>query len=241
MNSYDPLKDIRVTLVDANQLCDNPTDCGIRTLADGDNIIWFKSKKEFGGTPWSSNEMQSLWFGCRDRGNNRVAVDMDRRAIIGFCRDTKADLFGFLDRLDTAYLNEKPVKYSGNAINYPDNPSGLKLDRNIKWQERMRGVIFKNIKTNEEWKFKGVMGDIRRLICGSHYQVELIIFDGKIIKDWYIDRVEIDANKFLRNGVFTVPIELPIRTIVNITMLTKGTVSGLINGRIKERNGWVVS
>ena len=233
VHTFDIIRDVRFVMLDANEIGD---DVYIRKMKSGERMICFHSML------MSAPYEKPFWFACREREGGKISVDMDHRVIPAMSRDTKEELDVALDRLDTMFKN--PVSwrpYKSQEI-YEDSPTLIKLDPNLRWQERMRGVIFKNIVTGEEWMFGGVMGAIKKKMVLNHYQVNLIIFSGKVIKNWYIDRVDttVKSSKFIGRGHMKIPTDTPLESICNMTQLTKCSVVSLISGELLEKDGWKI-
>lgn len=232
---YDPARDIKISLIDFNQCASRQK--GKRTLLDGTKIIWFKSTTEYGCN--IDGVITPIWYGCRDRGNDLIAVDIEHRFIVGFARDTKKDLFKFLKSLDISWKKEERPRRSYES-SYIDSPTGIKLDRNLRWQLRMLGVVFKNKDTDTEWKFSGVMGDLKKVVGAQHSTIEKLLFENKIINGWYIARIEETKGSYLLKNNVKVPTALPNRIIARITLLPRSCVQKLVTGLIKEKDGWIL-
>ena len=233
--------DVRISHVAAQDIGDEVT---LRTTKDGIDWALFTCSAKY----------DKGWYACRVDKDGLVTVDKDRCTIIGWTRPTLDALHQLLDTFDASYEvaeNYKPV-FIASPTSYKDSPTGIKLNSKLRWQERMRGVVFKNHDTKVEYRFPGNMTEVQEKIDVPYYSLNMMLFNGKVVKGWYIERIEPNAPpiirratvnndyRFMVKGGTSIPVELPIRTIVNITMITKTDVNKLLKGIVKKCEGWTM-
>ena len=219
--------DFKFSLIDPTTIGTNIT---YRRLLDGFKMVCFLSGYDSGG--------KMLWRGCRDRGNGLISAEAGRLILPGLCRDTEQDLHKFLDSVDRAFTLDKSKKTIPTLPNYKLSPSGIILNKSTCWQERMFGVVFSNQNTGDEWKFGGKMTDVRKELKISYVEMENILFSGRMVRGWYISRIDPDWNGVFDKGGTTVSSGLPVRILQNITGISRQRLDSIRSGKLSMWDGW---
>jgi hypothetical protein len=144
---------------------------------------------------------------------------------------------------------DAPERNIRKRLEFKKSPSMLRLKRSAPTATRYCGAVFKNIETDEEVTITTSYKEVFLRLKFSPSNVNAVLYDAKIVKNWYLDRVEPGygpignvkkgavRGSFVKNTA-SVNILLPMQSIMLTTGLSISQIKNLYTRQYEEINGW---